>query len=243
MFIDYTQLPFESYMSPLLADGPGFTPIDTTCGRSDEQKRPRIAVIGAGVSGVAAAAHIAELGFDCRIFEAGGEDSIGGVWTKVNRTSGLQISSHFYQPHPSIRWSCEYPTQEEITRQIRNLWLRSGLRERTTFHCPVRSLTRDGERWVVNDGADGHFDGVIAAVGTCGQARGCALAGQEMFAGDTVHSTQLGDVDVRGKTVAVVGGGASAVEALEYAHDHGASKVKVIARVRTPLPSCGLGRD
>lgn len=49
--------------------------------------RPKIAVIGAGLTGVSSAAHCVGHGFDVTIFEAGDRDSLGGIWAKVNNTS------------------------------------------------------------------------------------------------------------------------------------------------------------
>ena len=43
--------------------------------------RPRIAVIGAGLTGVSAAAHCVGHGFDVTIFEAGDEKNLGGIWS------------------------------------------------------------------------------------------------------------------------------------------------------------------
>lgn len=43
--------------------------------------RPRVAVIGAGITGVTSAAHCIGHGFDVVIFEAGGEDQVGGIWS------------------------------------------------------------------------------------------------------------------------------------------------------------------
>ena len=43
--------------------------------------RPRIAVIGAGLTGVSAAAHCIGHGFAVQIFEAGNEDEVGGIWS------------------------------------------------------------------------------------------------------------------------------------------------------------------
>ena len=43
--------------------------------------RPRIAVIGAGITGVSAAAHCVGHGFDVAIFEAGDEKNVGGIWS------------------------------------------------------------------------------------------------------------------------------------------------------------------
>jgi len=43
--------------------------------------RPRIAIIGAGLTGVSSASHCVGHGFDVTIFEAGGEKSLGGIWS------------------------------------------------------------------------------------------------------------------------------------------------------------------
>jgi hypothetical protein len=56
-------------------------------------ERPKIAIIGAGLTGVSSASHCVGHGFDVQIFEAGSRDSVGGIWAKVNNTSGLQIHS------------------------------------------------------------------------------------------------------------------------------------------------------
>lgn len=47
----------------------------------EQPGRPRIAVIGAGITGVTAAAHCIGHGFDVLLFEKGGPDSVGGIWT------------------------------------------------------------------------------------------------------------------------------------------------------------------
>lgn len=50
--------------------------------KADEKlSRPRIAVIGAGLTGVTAAAHCAGHGFDVVIFENGSEEQVGGIWS------------------------------------------------------------------------------------------------------------------------------------------------------------------
>lgn len=43
--------------------------------------RYRIAVIGAGLTGVSAATHCVGHGFECTLFEEGGEEAIGGIWS------------------------------------------------------------------------------------------------------------------------------------------------------------------
>ena len=43
--------------------------------------RPRVAIIGAGVTGVAAACQCLDSGFDVTIFEANSRKNLGGIWT------------------------------------------------------------------------------------------------------------------------------------------------------------------
>ncbi|KAI0537095.1 hypothetical protein GGR58DRAFT_473005, partial [Xylaria digitata] len=43
--------------------------------------RPKIAIIGAGITGVSAAAYWIGHGFDVTIFESGSEKSLGGIWS------------------------------------------------------------------------------------------------------------------------------------------------------------------
>ena len=43
--------------------------------------RPRIAIIGAGLTGVSSAAHCVGHGFDVTIFEEGGREALGGIWS------------------------------------------------------------------------------------------------------------------------------------------------------------------
>lgn len=46
-----------------------------------ELSRPKIAVVGAGITGITAAAHCVGHGFDVTIFEAGPEEQLGGIWS------------------------------------------------------------------------------------------------------------------------------------------------------------------
>lgn len=52
----------------------------------------------------------------------------------------------------------------------------------------------------------------------------------ENYRGPIYHSSQLTGKSAKGKTMVVIGGGASAVEALEYAADEDAAKVYILAR-------------
>ncbi|KAB8346150.1 hypothetical protein FH972_023196 [Carpinus fangiana] len=197
----------------------------------DKLKKPKIAVIGAGLTGVSAASHVVGHGFDCHIFEAGDESHLGGIWSQVNSTSGLQISSLMYRFQPSVKWSGGYPKRDEIVGEIRKVWERYGLRDKTSFNTKATNVYKDDQgRWIINDPSNGRFDGVIAAIGTCGDPKAPHIPGQEKFKGEIYHSSELDGKDVRGKRVLIIGGGASAVEALEFVDNSQAKETKVLAR-------------
>ena len=150
---------------------------------------------------------------------------------RVNTTSGLQIHSIMYRFHPSVRWSGPYPTKDEIVDQIRQLWERYGLQEKTKFHHKVEKVYKDPQgRWIIDNPANGRFEGVIAATGTCGAVQMPSLPEQENFKGEIVHSSQLDKVDGKGKRILIVGGGASAIEAVEFATKVGASQIDILSR-------------
>ena len=136
-----------------------------------------------------------------------------------------------YRFAPSVKWDSGYPKRNQIVDQIDKLWLRYGLDQRTNFNTKITSVYKDKQnRWIVNDPSNGRFDGIIAAVGTCGAAKTPSLPNHETFLGDIFHSSDLDGKSAKGKKILIVGGGASAVEALQWAIDTDAAEIKVLAR-------------
>lgn len=91
---------------------------------------------------------------------------------RVNTTSGLQIHSMMYRFHPSLQWDCGYPDRQQILSQLRQLWLTYGLESKTKFNTKIDKVYQDEHgRWILNDASHGKFDGLIAAVGTCGEPK------------------------------------------------------------------------
>ncbi|KAJ4485662.1 hypothetical protein J3R30DRAFT_3441050 [Lentinula aciculospora] len=193
--------------------------------------RPRIAIIGAGLTGVSSAAHCVGHGFDVKIFEAGDRNRLGGIWARVNNTSGLQIHSLMYRFFPSVEWKSGYPNRREILDNIYNIWHQYSLEEKTEFGVTVEKVWQDGDgHWIVNDEQYGKFDGIIAAIGTCGEPKVPHIPGQEKFKGNIYHSSELDGKDAKGKKIAIIGGGASAVEALEFTSAAQAEKTIILSR-------------
>lgn len=91
---------------------------------------------------------------------------------RVNNTSSLQIHSLMYRFHPSVKWERGYPDRQQILSQVKQLWKRYNLDEKTVFNFKADKVYQDEKgRWVVNNPSNGRFDGLIAAVGTCGDPK------------------------------------------------------------------------
>ena len=113
-------------------------------------------------------------------------------------------------------------------RTVGALWTRTE----TTFNTRVTKAYKDPHgRWIVDDPSCGRFDGVIAAIGTCGSPKMAHVPGQEKFKGEIYHSSQLDGKNAKDKKVVVIGGGASAVEALEFVAAENRAHTNVLARV------------
>lgn len=137
-----------------------------------------------------------------------------------------------YRFHPSVKWVAGYPDRQQIVSQITQLWKKYGLQERTKFNTPVKSTRQDRYgRWIINENPSlGTFDGMLAAVGTCGDPNMPHMPNQEDFKGEILHSSKLDGKTAAGKKVLIIGGGASAVEALEFVVHTDASTTTVLAR-------------
>src|SRR5829696_7967968 len=120
-------------------------------------RQPRVAIIGAGVAGIATAVTLARAGLnDFTILEKG--DDVGGVW-HWNHYPGLtcDVPSQLYQfsfaPKPD--WSGVFAPGDEIQRYLRDVVDRHGLNDHLRLSSEVGSATFDGSAWRVktSDGA------------------------------------------------------------------------------------------
>ncbi|KAI5367686.1 putative FAD/NAD(P)-binding domain superfamily, NAD(P)-binding domain superfamily [Septoria linicola] len=123
--------------------------------------------------------------------------------------------------------------RKEIVDAVKQLWQKYGLEKKTKFDTRVEKVYQDNQgRWIINDESNGRYDGVIAAIGTCGDPKNAKVAGQENYQGKIFHSSQLDgkESDTKGKKVLVIGGGASAIEAMEFTTAAGAEKTYILSR-------------
>jgi cation diffusion facilitator CzcD-associated flavoprotein CzcO len=197
-------------------------------------RSPRVAVIGAGFSGIAAAVALRKRGIeDFVIFESA--EGIGGTWWK-NRYPGAEVDleSHIYSfSYERGDWSRTHATWQELQRYLESVVERQGLAPHVRLGVRVDSVTWDdgtSEYAVETVPAteEGRFDAVISAVGFLNVPLLPPFArGASAFEGDLCHTSTWPDgLSMAGKSVAVVGTGSSAVQIVEAAVKD-ASEVKI----------------
>jgi cation diffusion facilitator CzcD-associated flavoprotein CzcO len=179
----------------------------------------RIVIVGAGFGGVAAAIELRRHGFDdLRILERAPE--VGGTWFYNSYPgSACDVPSHLYSFSYAQRrdWSRICSPREEILRYLQGVARDFGIEPLVETGVEVTACSWDDSscEWTVSsaDGGSWQADAVIIATGQLHQPAYPRLPSQEQFSGHSFHSSRWDhDYDLRGKSVAVIGTGASAVQ-------------------------------
>lgn len=186
------------------------------------QRDFQVAIIGAGLAGIAAGYRLSQAGIPFTIFEK--KPEVGGVWW-ANSYPGCRLDTPNFAYSFSFAqksdWPQQFSTQPEIQRYISDVADRTGVRSNIKFGVEVSQLRFDDAdmNWRVHwQGQDGQaqetaFDLVITAVGQLDRPFIPEIKGLDVFSGVICHSAQWpADLDIRGKRVAVVGTGASAYQ-------------------------------
>jgi 4-hydroxyacetophenone monooxygenase len=181
-----------------------------------------VAVIGSGVSGMAAAYRLKQAGIPYTIFEKG--HTVGGTWWK-NTYPGVRLDTPNYAYSFSFAQRDDWPQQfsqgSEIFEYTRQVAERGGILDNIEFNTEVTSATYDEAAGLWNvDIIDAggrpisrQFNAVLSAVGQLDRPKYPDVPGREDFAGIQMHSAEWDNsVDVTGKRVAVIGTGASAYQ-------------------------------
>ena len=212
---------------------------------------PVACIIGAGVSGIAAARALRERGIDFRGFEKGSH--AGGLWRygNDNGLSGIYESlrlntSKALTGFPEFPMPPEYPDYPDHRQFVRYLDAavdHFGLRESFRFGMEVARVAPAGDRWSVRlaDGTEGTYDAVLVASGHHWKPRRPAFPGR--FSGTLLHSHEYRTPDLfRGRRVLVVGIGNSGVDIACDAAPVAAATLLSTRRGAHVLPKHLLGR-
>lgn len=185
---------------------------------SGAARHVRVAVIGAGFGGLGAAVALRRAGVaDLVVLERAG--AVGGTW-RDNTYPGCacDVPSHLYAFSfaPSPDWPRTYSGQQHVRAYLEQVTDAFGLRPHIRFRAEVHGARWDEDRlrWVV-DTARGTFtaDMLVCAAGPLSEPRLPNVPGLADFPGRVFHSARWDHgYSLRGKRVAVVGTGASAVQ-------------------------------
>jgi len=176
----------------------------------------RIAVIGAGFSGLGAAIRLKQQGYDDFVVIDRGTE-VGGTW-RDNTYPGCacDVPSHLYSFSFDLNpeWSRSFSPQPEIWDYLRRCVAEYGLERHLRLATDVRGAAWDGGRWVVETSQGTYSaDVLISGAGGLCEPAVPKLPGLETFTGDVFHSARWRhDLDLTGRRVAVVGTGASAIQ-------------------------------
>ena len=176
-----------------------------------------VAVIGAGVTGLAAGLQLRALGFtDFTIFERA--ESVGGIWWQ-NTYPGCRVDTPSMVYTLSTRrnaWPNHFSFQPDILAYLQDV--SKDLAGHIQTGVEVKSLEWNAAdcHWKVSGTRDGNefsveANVVIGATGFLNIPSVPRIPGADSFAGQSFHSSEWpADADIKGRRVAVIGAGASA---------------------------------
>jgi cation diffusion facilitator CzcD-associated flavoprotein CzcO len=178
---------------------------------------PKVVIVGAGIGGLGAAIELRRHGFsDITILERAAQ--LGGTW-QYNTYPGCacDVPSHLYSYSFAQKpgWSRLCSPSDEILGYLREVAAEHDVARWIAFGVEVQTcaFSDASQRWTVTaaDGRVWDADVLIIATGQLHQPAIPHFEGE--FAGQSFHSACWNhDYDLRGKRVAVIGTGASAVQ-------------------------------
>ncbi|MGY4650602.1 flavin-containing monooxygenase [Mycobacterium sp. URHB0021] len=181
------------------------------------QKRTvKVAIIGAGMSGLCMAAKLQDAGIHTfTIFEQA--DEVGGTW-RDNSYPGLScdVPSRFYSYsfHPNPAWSRFMSPGPEIQSYLCSVAEQRGIRSHIRFGTQVSSAQFwEGRWWVVTKDGEEAFDVLITATGVLRVPRYPDIPGLDSFTGPMFHSSRWDhSVSLSDKRIGLIGTGSTGVQ-------------------------------
>ena len=205
-------------------------------------QRKQVAIIGAGVSGLAAAKAFSEKGHTVIGFER--SHDLGGVWEPSRSYPDVQTQSskdlYCYTDHPMPADYPEWPKGPQVHRYLYSYATKHDLNKLFKFNAFVKSMTPridDLQGWTLiiesESGEQSYdFDFVAVCTGQFSNKKTIEHKGQQSFiaqGGQIIHSSEYNDsATIKGKQVFIVGGAKSATDIAVNAANHGARKVCLI---------------
>lgn len=179
---------------------------------------PSIAIIGAGLAGIAAAHHLKKSGLRFTVFEQSAGP--GGTWWD-NTYPGCEVDLPSHQYSFSFYYKYDWPRTHNRRAQLQGYCEAAidefGLRDAFRFAVKVEEARWDEQRaqylLSLADGSDEWFDAIISCVGLLNVPQYPDWPELSEFTGPAFHTARWEHQhDLAGKRVAVVGTGSTAAQ-------------------------------
>ena len=196
-----------------------------------KQPRKRIAIIGAGLRGLASGAYLKRKGYEVVIYEK--SHALGGIWNRVFSGSSVNSRSYTYTFHTSNVWPQEYPDKQQIIDNLSKLAQQEELTDSIRFNTEVLGLQKaELNSWNVltECGKQGPFHGVLACAGHLGEQKLPPSDVSENYRGEILLPYAFDSSRLKGKRVAVVGSGSTALEMTILADKEGSQSVQLVMK-------------
>lgn len=204
----------------------------------------RVAIIGGGASGLAAAKHCHDAGFDCHVFEQ--TDKIGGVWNYTDKVgldeNGLPIMTSMYKnlktnlpkeimTFPGFKFpesepkKSSYITQPEVLQYLLNYAEKSNIIQYVKIYRHVTNISPlPNNRWAVTiqdarvkQETTSSYDAIMVCNGHFSKPKLPKIPGMGSFQGIEIHSHDYRSADrYVNKTVLIIGAGPSGVDIAKH---------------------------
>ena len=208
-----------------------------------------VAIIGAGVAGLAAAKSLVKNGFSCKIYDR--QPELGGVWANGYAGFGVQVQKDLYEfPEFPLPPEAENFTPGPAFRQYLEEYAdKFEIRECLHLGMEVSSVERMSPGgWILQidtgeGGVEEQADFLIIATGLYSETPFLPdVAGMDAFKGQVLHSSDVKDFDqLRDRDIVVVGYGKSAADIAAGAVPVARSVRLVFRTAHWPVPRKLLG--
>ncbi|KAJ4295458.1 hypothetical protein N0V90_007470 [Kalmusia sp. IMI 367209] len=201
-----------------------FPPLELEEHPVDEVRRLRVVVVGAGISGIIAGVFLPVKvpNIDLVIYER--NDDIGGTWhTNIYPGVRCDVPAHAYQAtfEASDQWSTAYAEGAEIQaywKRIVEKYNLVGKYIKLNHRVEKAEWSEEQGNWLITVTSNGKSfidaaDFLVTATGHFADPRLPEYPGRDEFQGHLRHSSNWDpNFDPRGKTIAVIGNGASGLQ-------------------------------
>ncbi len=188
-----------------------------------------VVIIGGGISGVISLYWARKRGLKACLLEKASQ--VGGIWSTLPAWQDLQMQAGDWTlgglPIGGVK-------QKDIQKNIQAWVSQYRLADAIVTDCSVVGTRWNGSAWDIST-SKGIFHGrnLIVATGLHNEPRVPNLAQQNATV-KQIHSSELRDPGIlAGKRIAILGGGASAFDAIDLGFAHGASEIHWVYRSLT----------